>query len=272
MSEGFTKLFSSILRSTIWQEPAETKVVWITMLAMCDRNGYVGASIPGVAAAAGVSVQAVEEAVAKFLAPDKYSRSTEHEGRRIAVAERGWTILNYKKFREMRDQEARREWDRERKRAERSGQSEVSAECPPESAHADAEMQMHSKQRTGKHAARAVVPTERPDDVPADLWDEWLAFRRRKNAPVTQRVLDSTRKTATEAGMTMAEAFTYWVANGQTGFFPPKGKPALRQTGAVVSGLRVVHPANMPVPYDSPIDPCHCGACVGARKRKEVCQ
>jgi hypothetical protein len=36
------------------------------------------------------------------------------------------------------------------------------------------------------------------------------------------------------AGMTMAEAFTYWIANGQTGFFPPKNtkaKPAGRQGG-----------------------------------------
>lgn len=221
MSEGFTKLFSSILRSTIWQEPPETKVVWITMLAMCDRNGYVGASIPGVAAAAGVSIQAAEEAIAKFLAPDKYSRSTEHEGRRIAVAERGWTILNYKKFREMRDQEARREWDRERKRAERSGHVRDVHQSPPQSAQADAEMQMHTKQSTVRHAARAKTAVQKPDDVPQDLWDEWTAFRRRKNAPVTQRVLDSTRKTATEAGMSMTEALTHWIAQGHVGFFPP---------------------------------------------------
>lgn len=134
MSESFTKLFSSILRSTIWQEDNETRLVWITMLALSDRKGYVGASVPGLAVAAGVPVDAVEKAIEKFLAPDKYSRSQEHEGRRIAVVPRGWMILNYTRFREERDEDMRKEKDAERKR-----RSRTSPQCPPRSAQAEAE-------------------------------------------------------------------------------------------------------------------------------------
>lgn len=77
---------------------------------------------------------------------------------------------------------------------------------------------------------RAETPA-RPDDVAQDLWDEWTAFRRRKNAPVTQRVLDSTRKTAKEAGMSMAEALTHWIAQGHVGFFPPDKSKAKQDGG-----------------------------------------
>jgi uncharacterized protein YdaU (DUF1376 family) len=65
-------------------------------------------------------------------------------------------------------------------------------------------------------------PAQKPDDVPGDLWAEWQAFRKSKRAPVTQRVLDDTRKKASEAGMTMAEALTHWIAQGYIGFFPPR--------------------------------------------------
>ena len=153
MSESFTKLFSSILRSTIWQEDNETRLVWITMLALSDRKGYVGASVPGLAVAAGVPVDAVEKAIEKFLAPDKYSRSQEHEGRRIAVVPRGWMILNYTRFREERDEDMRKEKDAERKR-----RSRTSPQCPPRSAQAEAEAEYPPTPLRGANAGQDPEP------------------------------------------------------------------------------------------------------------------
>ena len=119
MSETYSKLFSSITASTIWAEPNPTRIVWITMLAMADRHGYVGASIPGLANTARVSIAECEIAINSFLSPDTYSRSQDHEGRRIEVADRGWVLINYERFRDMRDEEARKEYERNRKRAQR---------------------------------------------------------------------------------------------------------------------------------------------------------
>lgn len=117
---SFTKLFSSITESTVWAgTTAETKVVWVTMLAKADRRGRIWASIPGLANLAGVSIQDVEKALEIFLSPDPYSRTTEHEGRRIEVIDGGWFLLNYFKYREMRDQDDTREKAAERKRRER---------------------------------------------------------------------------------------------------------------------------------------------------------
>ena len=72
---SYIKLFSEILTSTIWQEPDSTRIVWLTMLAMADKNGEVKASIPGLASFAKVPIEAAETALESFKSPDKYSRT-----------------------------------------------------------------------------------------------------------------------------------------------------------------------------------------------------
>src|SRR3990167_2677294 len=96
---GYTKLFNSILASTIWRAPDTTRLVWITMLAMADKDGIVEASIPGLADFARVSLTACEQALAELAAPDIYSRSKEEEGRRIERMEGGWRLINHGKYR-----------------------------------------------------------------------------------------------------------------------------------------------------------------------------
>ena len=125
---GYTKLFASILGSTIWREDPATKVVWITLLALADRDGIAEASIPGLASFAKVSIGKAEAAVKKFLSPDPHSRSTEHEGRRIEAVDGGWRILNHNKYRCKMSKEDIRERDRLRKQRQRDRQK-----CPTES-------------------------------------------------------------------------------------------------------------------------------------------
>ena len=105
----FTKLFSSITESTIWTEDHPTRLTWITMLAMADRKGRVWASLPGLANRARVTLTEVEVAIAKFLSPDKYSRTEDNEGRRIEPIDGGWRLLNHEKYRSIRDEEVIKE-------------------------------------------------------------------------------------------------------------------------------------------------------------------
>lgn len=117
---GYTKLFSEILDSTIWREPLHVKVVWITMLAMCDRDGEVRASVPGLADRARVDRSQCEQALAILMAPDPDSRTTDHEGRRIAKVDGGWRLINHAAYKRRMSPEERRERDAERKRIERA--------------------------------------------------------------------------------------------------------------------------------------------------------
>lgn len=102
---SYTKLFKSIVTSTIWTEDSDTCKVWVTMLAIANKHGEVEASVPGLAQISGVPLAAVEAAIAKFLAPDKYSRTPDDEGRRIEEIDGGWSLLNHAKYREMASRE-----------------------------------------------------------------------------------------------------------------------------------------------------------------------
>jgi hypothetical protein len=122
MSYAFTKLFSTILQSTIWTESLSTKVVWVTMLALADRKGRVMASIPGLARTAGVTIEECETAIACFLGPDRYSRTKANEGRRVSEMQGGWVLLNYEEYRKLQDEEtireSKRQWaERNRKKS-----------------------------------------------------------------------------------------------------------------------------------------------------------
>jgi hypothetical protein len=116
MAKTYTKLEDSILDSTIWQENSDTKVVWITLLAMADWDGNVAASVPGIAKRAGVSLEATEKAMDRFMAPDAHSRNKANEGRRIAPIHRGFFVLNFPEHRDSQLREARREYFRTKKR------------------------------------------------------------------------------------------------------------------------------------------------------------
>jgi len=178
MSETFTKLFGSITDSTIWSEDDPTRIVWITMLAMADRHGYVGASIPGLAVRARVSVDSTEKALKKFLSPDKYSRSQEYQGCRISLADRGWNLLNYDRFRDMRDEEARKEYERNRKRLQREkikqreecpGGSQDVPDCPTVSAQAEAEAEAEREEEDSSEQQKSLSKHNDDDSLDPEL-------------------------------------------------------------------------------------------------------
>jgi hypothetical protein len=109
---GFTKLFSSIITSSIWSEDDKTRIMWITMLASADARGHVSGSIPGMAAIARMSVEEAKNSIRSLCQPDPYSRSSENDGRRLIEIEGGWLITNYAKYRLGRNPEKRREQNR----------------------------------------------------------------------------------------------------------------------------------------------------------------
>ena len=118
------------------------------MLAMADRKGRVYAAIPGLANTARVTIEECEQALARFMSPDKYSRTEDFEGRRIEPIDGGWRLLNHAKYREMRDAEERAIQNRDAQERYRSKQTrlhkpEISQGKPP-SAQAEAEAETES--------------------------------------------------------------------------------------------------------------------------------
>lgn len=117
---GYSKLFGSIIHSSIWQAPDNVRLVWITMLAMKDQDGIVEASIRGLAKAAGQSIEQTKHAIEVLSAPDEDSRTPDHEGRRIAAVDGGWAVLNHHKYRDKLDLHEQRAKEADRKARLRS--------------------------------------------------------------------------------------------------------------------------------------------------------
>ncbi len=109
---GYTKLFNSILASTVWREPNEVRIVWITLLAMADKEGIAEGSVPGIADFARIPVEATRTALKRLSMPDPDSRSQEHDGRRIRAVDGGWQLLNHAKYRAKMGADERREYNR----------------------------------------------------------------------------------------------------------------------------------------------------------------
>ena len=96
---SYTKLFHRIITSSIWDEPNSTRIVWITMLAMANQDGYVGSTVKSLALLSRTTEEECRTALGVFQKPDGESRSKEHDGRRVEQVEGGWMILNHEKYR-----------------------------------------------------------------------------------------------------------------------------------------------------------------------------
>ena len=178
---GYTKLFASIVHSTIWREDPRTKVLWVTMLALADQHGEVMASVPGLADVARISVEDCEAALDKFMSPDAYSRTPDNDGRRIESIPGGWSILNHRRYRDMQSEVNKRELAAERQRRRRLRLGEQDDTPPPpsrdlsrsvtppsrESRHTEAEANTEAvkKKRTPRKREAAAIPDESLEDI-----------------------------------------------------------------------------------------------------------
>lgn len=121
MNSGFTLLWSKILDSSVWMEDKDTRLVWITMLAMKDWEGKVIASPKALAHRARVEPKECEKALKVLLSPDPDSSSQEFQGRRIKEIQGGWYVLNHEKYRYSTAESQRQRWRENKQRQRKRG-------------------------------------------------------------------------------------------------------------------------------------------------------
>lgn len=203
---GYTKLFHSILASTIWREDDKTRIVWITMLAMADKNGCVEASIPGLADMARVTIAECEAALEKLSSPDKYSRTPDNEGRRIKTKSGGWYIINHPKYRAKMGADERREYLRIKQQEQRD--KKKAASTPRQHPVDESTRSTHAEADTDAKALTPPPPKGgvqlEPPDVPLE----------KSKAKGTREELEAY---AAEIGLPASDGsfmFDHWSANG----------------------------------------------------------
>jgi hypothetical protein len=119
ITPAFTKLQRAIVTSSIWMEDNETRLVWITLLALCDRDGIARCSPRGLAHQARVSEAGCERAIEILSKPDPDSRDQSDDGRRIERVNAGFYVINYKKKLQEGITSAKREYNRIKKQESR---------------------------------------------------------------------------------------------------------------------------------------------------------
>lgn len=101
--------------SSIWLESNTTRIVWITLLAAMDEDGYAHfACIKNLALRANVTDTEAQEAIDVLLAPDPNSSNPANEGRRIERIPGGYLILNAIEYRNLSKRIHQREQTRQR--------------------------------------------------------------------------------------------------------------------------------------------------------------
>jgi len=177
---GYTKLFHSILASTIWREDDKTRIVWITLLAMANKYGVAEGSIPGLADMARVSIEDCEAALAKLEGPDKYSRTKENDGRRIEPVDGGWLLLNHAKYRAKMNQDDRREYNR-LKQAEHRAKIQARGQLCQNPVSKRQQMSALSAQSEAEAEAEAEAEESSPEGISKGVQGE--SFRLEAMAP-----------------------------------------------------------------------------------------
>ncbi len=123
MAEPFSLLWGKLLRSSLWvKESKATRLVWITMMALKDKDGVVQSSVVGLADAAKVTPDECRQALVTLSSPDPDDTSKVDEGRRIREVPGGWVLTNHSLY--QFSTEERREYWRRKKAAERLRKAE----------------------------------------------------------------------------------------------------------------------------------------------------
>ncbi|GAB1407688.1 hypothetical protein MASR1M8_16070 [Thermomonas brevis] len=190
MSDTYTKLFRSIAASTIVSEPVATRWLWVTMLSQADKAGKVYASVPGLARIANISIAECEEGLRCFMSPDPYSRTSDHEGRRVEAFDGGWRLLNHAKYDAMRNEaerrEKKREWDRKNRPSGHQRAKQAASDADAGNGQSDASPAQSDETRQSGPISHSSFPISHQEQQPHSLATPLRASEEQAGAPVTE--------------------------------------------------------------------------------------
>lgn len=95
-----------------------------------------------------------------------------------------------------------------------------------------------------KQKRKTAGQIEKPEGVTEQTWDDWMALRKRKGAPVTTTVLNSAIREAEKARISLEDFLQIWCFRGSQGLQADWIKPHELAGRAVMGGMQVARPLN----------------------------
>jgi hypothetical protein len=127
----WTPLWSQIVESTLWEEPTDVRVLFLTMLAIKDPDHVVRMPFRRLVKKANMPPDVVRSSLNVLLAPDERSMDDQqYQGRRLEVVEGGWFILNGEHYRQEMSKLMRRLRKNELQRNDRAKKKALKRSTP----------------------------------------------------------------------------------------------------------------------------------------------
>jgi hypothetical protein len=229
MSDSWGKMYEKTFSGSMYGAGPTVFAVWSYAIAhMRPPCGMVELNPPLLAGILGCRPEDIEAALAVLCSPDPNTRSPAEDGKRLVqTGAFEYRAVNFSIYRAGRQPEERKAQNREsqaRFRASNPANKPRSAQAEAE-AEAEAEAILSSSKRVARKRAPAI---EKPSDVDQQVWDDWLALRKSKRAPVTQTAINGARSEAAKAGMTFEGFLRVWCRRGSQGLEAAWLKPEER--------------------------------------------
>lgn len=198
----YNRLFTKILDSSIWLEADTTRIVWITLLAAMDEDGYAPFSCDeNLARRANVPLEALQQAILVLESPDKFNPNDEFEGKRIEKVQGGWMVLKAPYYRTLLTREIAREQTRIRVQKHRA-KGNVTNKALPNVTRNECNTSEHSK---AEHSKAEEI---------------YCAFPRRVGKPIALKAIrNALSKTSFDDLLSKTKAFAA-ARNGDLDFCP----------------------------------------------------
>ena len=125
----YVKIHEQIFSSSIMEENVETRYIWFCLLTLADKEGFIDMTVPAIARRINISDITVASAIDKFMKPAPSSRTATADGRRLEKVREsfGWKIINYIYYRDLRNEQSRREYMKEYMKNRRDVNKNVNA-------------------------------------------------------------------------------------------------------------------------------------------------
>lgn len=185
------------------EQPIEVRYTFIMLLAIADPTGRVVGTDVAIARRLNMPLDSFVNSVKQLGEPDPDSNSKEEEGRRVipSDSERGYQLVNYIKYRNLKDEEEKREYMREYMRKRREDEA-LRKTCKTvltdvkNVTQAEAEAEAEEDKNTSTPQTPPAKPKRTLDESPEFL-KFWEAYPRKVGKPNAARAFAKALRTAT---------------------------------------------------------------------------
>ena len=210
----------------------EVRYVFVMLLAICDPTGHVIGTDVAIARRINMPVPDFQKCIAALMEPDPDSNSKEEDGRRVIQSdhERGYKVVNYLTYRDMKSEEEKRTYMREymRKRRELQREKANVKRCKTvlnvlaDVTHAEAEAEGEEKAEgvppsipTAAHSRqRGIVEGKNSDRIPTTPQSQRIAtlFKRRLTTSWSEKEVTAYKRIGTISDDDLAALERYYIA------------------------------------------------------------